>query len=324
MVRSGTEVFGPNPEQAIPVLNAAVTRAEKTPDFNPALLTALRLRFAGVYLRLNDGANAERVSRQTIADISALQSPDSPETFQPRMFLEQALYMQNHLRDVEHQSSRDYELFVKHLGAQNQLTMSALFMRAQAESSLGEYKSAIDDFLAINSLERSMPNGAFLRENSLISAALAECHANEFPAGLTHAKEVMQESASAATPQPLFVHFGQFAAAECLVSREELVRGQVHRDALEDADRLLSKTDVSLVSHTPGLADFEGSFDLARARVALLRGQTGLANSLVQKAESFIEKESGDPYERQTLERIRNLLSPNQRASLAGGRDSAP
>ena len=311
MARSGKEVFGPHPELAIPILNAAVERAQETPNFNPALLTALRLRFAGVYLRLNDGPDAERVSRQTISGISALHGPDSPETFQARMFLEQALYLQDHVRDVEQQSSLDYDLFLKDLGAQNQLTMSALFMRAQAETSLGEYEPAIRDSMTINNRERTVPNGAYWQESSLTSAALAECHANQFAAGLAHAREVINESVSSATPQPLFTNFGRFAAAECLLSREETAGGQAGGKALNEVDQLLSKTDSQLVSRTAGLTDFEGPFELARARLALLRGQTDLANSLIQKAAPFLEKASSDAYERQTLERIRKLLPRN-------------
>ncbi len=314
LTQTGVYLFGAHPERGLPVLAAAVSRAQNTPKFDPMLLIKLKLRFAGIYLRLEDGPNAERAARSAIESITALQGPETPELFEPDMLLEEALYVKGDAQQAKEQSSRDYTRFEKALGPENQLTLAALYMRAQAEGTLGQWDTAIEDELLLHQRERTKPNGAFGRENSLASAANFECHAGRYREGIQHAQQVIEESSEPAVPQPFFSNLGRFVVAYCLVQQQEQANIHTPAQDLRTAGNLLDAVNVDEVSHMPGLTNFAGTFDLTRARLDLLEGRLEEAHGWLQKATPFIQAETADPYERQQLTRTRDAL---QRATPA-------
>ena len=315
LTQTGVDLFGAHPEHGLPVLAAAVNRAENTPDFDKMLLINLKLRFAGIYLRLNDGPRAEQAARSAIAAITALHGPETTALFQPDMLLEEALYIEGDAQRTKEQSSRDYLRFTKSLGPENQLTLSALYMRAQAEGMLGQWEPAIGDQLLIYQQERTRPDGAFARENSLETAALFECRAGRYTQGIQHGKELIEESSGPAVRQPLFIHLGHYVIAQCLVTQVEQKQPNTHSEDLLTARQLLDTVKTDEVSHTPGLTNFEGAFDLTHARVDLLQGKLEQARVWLGKATPFIQAESSDPYEQQQLKRVRSTLE-GQRLTL--------
>jgi DNA-binding winged helix-turn-helix (wHTH) protein/serine/threonine protein kinase len=321
MAESGADMMSGHPADAIPVLSAAVKSAEKSLHFDPVLLIALKMRFVGVYLGLNDGADAERFARAAIVSLTALYGPDSPQLFQADMYLEEALYTEGLSEQVKQQSSRDYDRFKTALGLENQLTLSALYMRGEAEGSLGEYEPAIQDLMTVNAAEHSLPNSAFWLVNSLVSAAMLECHAGYVSSGLVHARESLEESISPSAPLTQFANQARFAIAECLVIKMET---QGHPDssvATEEAQRLLASVDIPSVTSTTGLADFEASFDLTRARLMLRLGDLAAAQLAVAKATPALTKQSADPYEAHILKVTVSKL--DKALELASIRDHA-
>ena len=308
LTQTGVDLFGAHPERGLPVLAAAVSRAEDTPKFDPMLLINLKLRFAGIYIRLDDGPRAERAARSAITAITALQGPESTALFQPDMFLEEALYIQGDAQRTKEQSSRDYLRFERALGPDNQLTLSALYMRAQAEGMLGQWEPAIQDELRIHQEEPGDPNGAYGRENSLETAAQFECRAGHYSQGIQHGREVIEESSGPTVHQPLFIQLGRYVVAQCLVEQDEQIKSHAHTGDLRNAGDLLDGVNANEVSHAPGLKNFEGTFDLTRARVALLEGKLEEARDWLTKATPFIRDENSDPYEQQALIRTRNAL----------------
>jgi hypothetical protein len=307
-------IFGTQPEQGLQLLKDAVSRAEATPGFSQSLLLNMKARFCGIYLRLNRGADAEQAARAVIAATIALKGPDSPALFQPEMFLEEALYLQGKNKEVIQQSTSDYARFGQVLGPQNQLTLSALTMRAESETLMENYAAAITDYLAIYNAEKSNPSGGFLKENSLSEAATCECHSGRFASGIEHARTVVRESSGSGTNDalPVFVNTANFNIAECLISQQEEPARTPSPKALKEASALLDKVDVGLVSQAAGQADFEGGVDVARARLSLLLKNAPAAKHWADKAAKFIDKEGADPYDRNALDRVRkSLATPN-------------
>jgi len=128
LVASGTQIYSSNPEPAVTLLNQAIQRGRATPGFSPNLLIALEARLSGAYLRLGDGAAAERAARQVIATITSNDGPESNTLLQPQMFLQEALYLEHKYPEAIAQGKQNYYRFSKALGPQNQLTLDALAM----------------------------------------------------------------------------------------------------------------------------------------------------------------------------------------------------
>jgi DNA-binding winged helix-turn-helix (wHTH) protein/serine/threonine protein kinase len=307
-VETGSLMYSPHPEQALPILQSAIQRAKRTPAFDPALLIGLEARFCGIYLALNDGANTERAAKEVIAAINALRGPNSPQAFESEMFLEEALFLQGKFREALKQSTKDYASFSRILGSDNQLTLAALYMKATNEGSLENYDDAVKDALAVYSVESSNSSSKFLRENSLWAAASFECHAGRINSGIDHARQVIKESSPTATDQPYFVNTAQFTLAECFISEAENSTLRQNVGLMNQADGLLKNLNIPLVSSIMGSSDFEGIVDVAEARLSLLRKDPGSARRYALKAAPFVNKPGGDPYEKKVLARVQISL----------------
>jgi DNA-binding winged helix-turn-helix (wHTH) protein/serine/threonine protein kinase len=306
LAETGSLIFGPHPEQGLPLLDSAIRNAKRTPGFNPFLLISLETRFGGIYLGLDQGLNAERAARDAIATIQALEGPDSPEVLQPEMFLEEALYLQGKFPQALQQSKSDYARFSQVLGPENQLTLAVLFMKAMDESSMEDYDDAIRDSLAVYAVQPINSSGKFLQENSLWARASFECHSGRIQPGLDHARRVIEDSSPAATNQPGLLNSAKLTVAECLISEAESSSGNHNIDLVNEAGNLLDNVNVRLVSDMPGERDFEGAVDVAHARIALLRKNPNSAREYALKAVPFVNKPGGDTYEKKVLARIQN------------------
>lgn len=308
LAETGSLMLGPHPEQGLPLLESAIRNAKKTPGFNPFLLIALETRFCGIYLGLDEGLHAERAARDAIAVIKALEGPDSPELLEPEMLLEEALYLEGKFPEALQQSKSDYARFSQILGPENNLTLAALFMKAQNEGAMEDYDDAIRDSLAVYGVQPTASSSNFLQENSLWTAASFECHAGRIRSALDDARKVIQDSRAAATNQPFLVNTSNFTVAECLISEAETSSQNHNTDLLNEASHLLENLNVPLVSNVPGNRDFEGAVDVAHARIALLRKNPNSARAYALKAVPFVNKPGGDTYEKKVLARVQNSL----------------
>jgi ATP/maltotriose-dependent transcriptional regulator MalT len=264
----------------------------------------MRLRYCSIYFMLGDYSAAERVARDAIEQIRRIRGQDSPLAFQPKLFLEEALFYQGKYKETIAQGEENYAQFNKVLGPQNQMTMSALEVHAAAEGATENYADAIRDDLALNALERSNGSGKHIEEESLVTAASLECRAGRFNDGLRHARQVVQESSAPGAAQPLFVNLGYFAIAECLISQQEARPDHAAPTALREADVQLTRIDFPLLAHAAGVATFPGDFNVAEARLALLRGQIGVAKDFADKAAPFESRPDADLFEKKALAKV--------------------
>jgi serine/threonine protein kinase len=302
-------INGPHTQQAIPILSDAVHRAETTPGFDPSLLLTLKLHFCSVYLGLNDGADAERAAREAIATIQTIRGPDSPALLQPKLWLQESLFLQGKYKETLAEANADYPLFEKTLEPENLMTLASLEQRAGAEGQLGLYDTALRDELTLYAAAKSNSSGKYVEEETLSTIASLECRAGRFGDGLQHARQVVRESSAPETKQPIFVNLGKFAIAECLLSQEEAQPDRAAPTALREADDVLKGIDIPVVTQTAGLATFPGDFNVAEARLALLRGQIGVAKDFANKAAPIENKPGADPYEKKALAKIEASLA---------------
>ncbi|WP_263376050.1 protein kinase domain-containing protein [Granulicella aggregans] len=309
LVASGTQIYSSNPEPAVTLLNQAIQRGEATPGFSPNLLIALEARLSGAYLRLNDGAAAERAARQVIATITSNDGPESNTLFQPQMFLQEALYLERKYPEALAQGKRNYLRFSTALGPQNQLTLAALTMLGQTEGAMEDYTDAIRDELILNKLAEALPGGSYLAESSLADVAGFECHSNRIEAGVEHARQVIAESSKGASPQPVFLNVANLTLAECRIAQMEDEGRAPRATELTEANRLLNSVSIETIIQTPGYADVEGNVDAARARLALLEGKLDSAKLLADKAEPYLAKPEADAYERRAVARVNETIA---------------
>jgi hypothetical protein len=302
LVNTALMGMGPHPEQTLPLIRAAVQRAEATPGFDPALLLRLKKQFCGTYVRLGDGANLERVSREIIELLSKQHRSDSPLLFPYEMYLEEAFYLQGKYPETVAQANLNFARFDSVLGRANQLTLATLATRAAAEGQMERYEDAIRDDLELNAEERLSKADKRLEVGSLNDAATYECRKADFATGIDHAREVMRQSGPGPSSQPMFFNGSMFTLAECLIGRQE-ANHRSPRD-LDEARALLDRVDIRAMSETSDETAYEGARDVALARLASLQGSPEAAKHYADLAEPFLTRADADPYERRALGRI--------------------
>jgi serine/threonine protein kinase len=301
--------MGPHPEQALPLLDAAVQRAETTPGFDPTLLVRLKNQYCGTYVRLGDGVNLERVSREIIALLTRQHSAESATLFPYQMYLEEAFYLQGRYADVIAQADRNFVRFDQVLGREHQLTLATLATRAAAEGQLERYKDAVRDDLTLYNAEGSLPSGARIKEGSLADAATYECRGGDLRSGLQHARQVIAETGPGKISQPMFYNGSMFTTAECLLSQAEANPHASNTALLDEAAALLNKVDVRTMAETTDQDAYVGSHYVALARLDLLRGDLAAAKQHAATAIPFFNRPNIDPYEKRELELVQAALA---------------
>ena len=309
-------LYSSHPEEGLTLLDAAIKRAQASPGFDPQLLSAMQLRYCGIYLRMDKFAQAEKIARAALAGIDKQQGRDSPASIQPRFFLDEALYSQGRYKETLLNTAHDYPFFLRELGPENQMTAGVLDLQAQAEQA-EDPKASIRDWLLIRSSAQESPAGVYLKGQATNLLAQLECQGGNIAAGVGYAQEAIRESRAKEGPKSLNLSIGSFALAECILDQqEEHGKGAGHGPdarALNEADRLLGDVDLSVTSQYPGLSETEGHVDVARGRLALLRGQTSLAKEYATKARPFLQGPNADRYERSMLSRLTASLESGSR-----------
>jgi hypothetical protein len=217
--------------------------------------------------------------------------------------------MQGKYREEIAEVNADYPQFEKTLGPRNLMTLSSLEQRAGAEGQLGDYNAALRDELTLYAAAKSNSSGKYIEEQTLGTIATFECRAGRFGEGLQHARQLVQENSAPRASQPFFVNLGNFAVAECELSQQESQPGRSDPTALQEADRLLKNIDIPLVAHTGGMATFPGDFNVAQARLALLRGQASQAKDYADKAAPIEHRPDADPFEKKALDKVEAALA---------------
>lgn len=317
LVKTALIGFGPHPEQALPLLNAALQRAQAAPSPDPQLIFRLKNQLCGTYVRLGDGPNLERVSRDIISMLTQQHGADSATLFPFQMYVEEALYLQNKYKETVAQADQNFSTFSHVLGPDHQLTLATLATRAAAEGQLQEYDAAIRDDLALHDAEQDNPNPAARRmeEGSLNDAAVYECHLGRFQSGLEHAREVLRETGRGPAVQPMFYNGSLFTVADCLLAEQESGR---HRDvnAIREAVATLKKIDPQAMAEYSGQDQYQGFIDLAFARAAVLQGDSTIAREYAIRAQPFLKGPGADPYEQKLLASTQRRLGMHLQTSF--------
>jgi DNA-binding winged helix-turn-helix (wHTH) protein len=305
--------MGPHPEEALPLITAAVQRAQSTPGFDPMLLIRLKNQFCGTYVRMGDGANLERMAREIIGLLTRQKGSESPTLFIYEMYLEEAFYLQGKYPETITQANQNITRFERVLGGQHQLTLATLATRAAAEGQIEQYRDAVRDDLALNSVERQVGLDKRLEEGSLNDAATYECRGGDLRSGMLHARQVMQDTRPGSMGQPMFFNGSMFTLAECLLSEQETKPGSGNAKALEEVEGLLNGVDVRAMSETSDESAYEGARNVAAARLAILRRQFPVAQRYATTATPYLARSNADPYERRALERVKQVVNEQLR-----------
>ena len=309
MVSSALLGMGPHPEQALAMIANAVRRAEATPGFDPGLLVRLKNQFCGTYVRLGDGKNLERVSREIIALLTRQHGGDSPTLFPYQMYLEEAFYLEGKYPQVVTQADMNYARFNRVLGDQNQLTLATLATRAAAEGQIQRYAEAERDDLLLYAAEQRNPSGKRMEEGSLVDAATYECRRGDFAEGIVHAREVARETASGPFAQPAFYNGSMLTTAECILGEQEAHASADKAAQLDQAKALLNEVDVKQMAETSDDSAYVGALDVAKARLALLRGDREAAQRAATAAKPLLAGPGTDPFEKEELQRVTSRLT---------------
>jgi hypothetical protein len=112
---------------------AAYSGSERLPGFDENTRLNLKQKLAFTNIRLGDGATAERLFRELIAEFARTSGPDSPRVLRIRLNLAQAYMIQNKNREAIDEVNAIYPQYLARLGADHELTMQLLTTRAQCE-----------------------------------------------------------------------------------------------------------------------------------------------------------------------------------------------
>jgi serine/threonine protein kinase/DNA-binding winged helix-turn-helix (wHTH) protein len=309
LVKTALLGLGPHPEQAIPILNAAVDRARATPGFDPGLLVRLENQFSGIYTRLGDGKNLERVSRDMIALLTQQHGSQSATLLPSQMYLEEAFFLQGKYPETIAQADVNYARFNRLLGGQHQLTLATLATRAAAEGQMERYAEAERDDLLLYEAERQDPSGKRMEIGSLTDAATFECRRGNFSEGIEHARKVLQQTGPGPLAQPMFYNGSMFTIVECLLGQQEERPSADRAAALNEAGYLLNRVDIRQMSETSDESAYAGARQVALARVALLNGRLDIARTAAAAAEPLLATPGTDPFEKRQLERVKLELN---------------
>ncbi len=307
--QSATLILGPTPQGAIAPVTAALSRAAATPGFSPKLLAAMRLRLCNLYLTLNDGGRSEKIARDLVGSATTLYGRDSAATFQPRMVLEEALFIQEKYPETLQQSKSDTAVFDRTLGPENQLALAARFIKAEAEDALGDSRSALQDDAMIRTIAIGIPSAEFMAANSLAAMAAIECRNGDVSSGNRHAQTLIEESKTGPAAQPLFTQVGTFTLAECELNSAENAGRKLNEAAVLKLDHLLATVQVPVILQYPGYAELPAEMKIDQARLAMLRQQPDIARTYTEQA-SF--NQLTEPFYRRQLARLKALLDGSQ------------
>ena len=314
MVDSGQMLTSSGPAlPAVPVLEQAIQRAQRTQKFDPSLLAAMQLRLAGVYLKAERGEEALKVAQTAIAEITRQEGSDSPKLNQARLFLEEALFMLHRYPEAESASAADYAHFLSVYGPLSRYTLSAQDMHAQSEDAQGDLHRSSDDWMALYTVTRGDPSLQYFSETAIVSAGQAKCHQAEYPQGESYLKQGLEEVSAQGGPKALNYSVGSLVLAECILAQQEDGSSPTTPLVLAQVRQLLTQVDLNVVESFPGTSSAPADLYLAQARLAFREGDVTRSRELVAKARPLLNQPNADPWEVDRLMRLERALSGNGR-----------
>jgi len=295
-----------NAKSAAENFQAAVERAQMLPAFDESARLTFKQRLGFSYIRLGEGAKAERSFRELIGDFARVTGPESPNVLRVRLNLAQAYMIQNKHEDAVKEANTIYPEFVARLGPDHELTMQLLTTRAQSEASLGLWNDAIRDDMAIYNLAVHKQGPlSFFAVATLSDASLAQCRAGRYNEGEANARKAHEASVKAFGPRAGLTGGVASTLAACLIGVGKL----------DEASTLLEQIDVPAVTQLAGDPDWGAGVKLLQAEIAYRRGNYSSAKTYVQAVTPVFTRKDAEAYQKHALESLTAELAKPVQAS---------
>jgi tetratricopeptide (TPR) repeat protein len=274
---------------------SAVEQAEALPAFDEAARLTFEQRLGFTYIRLGDGAKAEKTFRELISAFTQISGPESANVLRVRLNLAQAYMIQNKNEAAVAEANAIYPGFLAALGPDHELTMQLLTTRAQSEGSLGLWDDAIRDDMTIYDLAvKKQGPLSFFAVATLSDASLAMCRSGRYVEGVSNARKAFDTSTKAFGPRAGLTGGTASTLAACLIGI-----GQVN-----EASKLLSEIDIPVVAQLAGDPDWGAGVKLLQAQIAYRRGDYRQAEMDVHDVAPIFTRSNAERYQRQSVETL--------------------
>lgn len=278
---------------------AAIDGARGVPSFDEHALLILEQRLAFCLIRLGDGVQAEARFRDLVAKFTALNGPESGDVLRLRLNLAQAYMIQGKHQQVVAETSDLYPRFARQLGEDHELTMQLLTTRAQSEGSLGEWKQAAADDLAIHDRAvRKQGPSSFYAVATLSDAALAQCRGGELAVGTKHASESYESSKAGFGERAALTQGTAYTLGFCLMEQGQLDR----------AREAITRIDPAAVAQLAADTDWGANLWLLEAQIAARKGDAATARTLLAKAKPGFAKPRAEQYQKDAVAALEKQL----------------
>ena len=272
---------------------AASDAAAGLPEFDQVARFNLKQRLAFTYIRLGDGATAERLARELIAAYSEAKGPDSPYVLRVRLNLAQALMIEKKFAESVQEANRIYPDFLAKFGPDHELTMQLLTTRAQSEGSMGDFEDSVRDDLAIYnvSVKKQGPL-SFYSIATLSDAAVAQCRAGRLAEGELNARKAHEAAVKAFGARAGVAEGTALPEANCLIALGKL----------DEASKLLQEIDTRPVVELTGDPDWGAGVTLARAEIEVRRGDYRGAQKDIERIRPVFMRPDAEEYQRRKMQ----------------------
>jgi serine/threonine protein kinase len=274
--------------------------ASTLPDFDEIARFNLKQRLAFTYIRLGDGATAERLARDLINAYSSTSGPDSPYVLRVRLNLAQAFMIEKKFHESVQEANAIYPDFLVKFGPDHQLTMQLLTTRAQSEGSMGLFDDSVRDDLAIHeiSVKKHGPL-SFYSIATLSDASVAQCRANHLADGLANARKARDASFKAFGPQAALTEATSLPMANCLIGLGKL----------EQASVLLKEIDTKAVAQLAGDPDWGAGVALAQAEIFARQGDYRQAQNLIESVRPIFSRPDAEDYQKHKMDELSKTIN---------------
>jgi DNA-binding winged helix-turn-helix (wHTH) protein/serine/threonine protein kinase len=288
-----------NAKSAAENFQAALDKASLLPEFDESARLTFQQRLGFSYIRLGEGAKAERTFRDLIVAFTRVAGPDSPNVLRVRLNLAQAFMIQNKHKEAVQEANAIYPEFVSRLGPDHELTMQLLTTRAQSEGSLELWDDAIRDDFAIHELAvRKQGPLSFFAVGTLADGSLAQCRAGHYRDGESNARKAYESSAKAFGARAGLTGGAAYSLASCLIGLGKL----------DEAANLLRQIDVPAVAQLAGDPDWGAGVTLAQGEIAYQQRNFNAARADLQTVTPVFTRQDAEPYQKRAFESLKAAL----------------
>ena len=278
--------------------------ASTLPEFDEIARYNLKQRLAFTYIRLGDGATAERLARELISAYSASNGSDSPYVLRVRLNLAQAYMIEKKYAESVQEANAIYPEFLTKFGPDHQLTMQLLATRAQSEGSMGRFDDSVRDDLAIYNISvKKQGPLAFYSIATLSDTAVAQCRANHLDEGEASGRTAHENAIKAFGPQSALAQGTALPLANCLIALGKF----------PEARKLLVAIDPKPVVQLTGDPDWGAGITLAQAEIAVHEGDYTHAKELLETVRPVFSRPEAEAYQRRKMDEIGALVNAHMR-----------